>query len=77
MTDYSQGMTKDEAIAQWIRRAEDYNGKHQLACIEIERLRKALQKIADLIDSEAGEPLDDAIKIASEALALVDQQEIQ
>ena len=36
---------------------------------EIERLRAALQKIADLVDSEAGEPLDDAIDIAKAALA--------
>jgi len=36
--------------------------------LEIERLHKALQKIADLIDSEADEPLDDAIAIARAAL---------
>lgn len=30
--------------------------------------RKALQKIVDLEDSEAGEPLDDAIAIARKAL---------
>lgn len=31
-------------------------------------LRIALQKIADLVDSEVGEPLDDAIDIANKAL---------
>lgn len=36
---------------------------------EIERLRAALQKIADLTDSEADEPLDDAIQIAQKALS--------
>lgn len=35
---------------------------------QINELRKALQKIADLMDSEAGEPLDDAIEIAEKAL---------
>lgn len=35
---------------------------------EIERLRAALTKIADLNDSEADEPLDDAIAIARAAL---------
>ena len=35
----------------------------------IEALEAALRKIADLIDSEAGEPLDDAISIALAALA--------
>jgi hypothetical protein len=35
---------------------------------EIERLAEALKQIAGLIDSEAGEPLDDAIRIATEAL---------
>jgi exonuclease VII small subunit len=34
----------------------------------IEALEAALRKIADLIDSEAGEPLDDAIAIARAAL---------
>lgn len=38
------------------------------AADEIERLRAALQKIADLNDSEADEPLDDAIAIARAAL---------
>lgn len=37
--------------------------------------RAALQKIADLIDSEAGEPLDDAIAIANAALASSPVQE--
>jgi hypothetical protein len=32
------------------------------------KLRRALQKIADLADSEAGEPLDEAIEIANDAL---------
>jgi hypothetical protein len=35
---------------------------------EVERLRSALQKIVDLNDSEADEPLDDAIAIARAAL---------
>lgn len=35
---------------------------------EIGLLRNALGKIADLQDSEAGEPLDDAIEIARKAL---------
>ncbi len=39
------------------------------AAVEIERLRAALQKIADLVDTDAGEPLDDAIEIANRALA--------
>lgn len=30
---------------------------------------QAFQKIADLIDSEADDPLDDAIKIANDAIA--------
>jgi hypothetical protein len=38
---------------------------------ERDALVKALQKIADLVDSEAGEPLDDAIKIANDAIELV------
>ena len=38
------------------------------AADRIEVLEAALRKIADLIDSEAGEPLDDAIAIASAAL---------
>lgn len=37
--------------------------------VENRHLRNALQKIADMADSEAGEPLDDAIKIANGALA--------
>lgn len=32
------------------------------------RLKQALQSIANLVDSEAGEPLDDAIEIARAAL---------
>ncbi len=36
---------------------------------QIGKLRHALGKIADLEDSEAGEPLDDAIAIAKSALA--------
>ena len=35
---------------------------------EMDRLTTALQKIADLVDSEADEPLDDAIAIANAAL---------
>jgi len=35
---------------------------------DVLRLRAALQEIVDLVDSEAGEPLDDAIRIAREAL---------
>jgi hypothetical protein len=35
----------------------------------VEALKAALREIADLIDSEAGEPLDDAIEIAGAALA--------
>lgn len=38
------------------------------AADEIERLRAALTKIADLVDSEGDEPLDDAISIAKKAL---------
>lgn len=30
-----------------LRQAEEYNGKHQRACLEIERLRSALNEIAD------------------------------
>ena len=37
--------------------------------VKADPLREALQKIADLSDSEAGEPLDDAIEIARAALA--------
>jgi hypothetical protein len=40
----------------------------RLLTYEIERLRAALQKIADLVDSEIGEPLDEAIAIATNAL---------
>lgn len=35
---------------------------------ELARARKALEKIVDLMDSEAGEPLDEAIQIAQAAL---------
>jgi hypothetical protein len=35
---------------------------------EIERLRAALTKIVDLVESEGDEPLDDAIAIARAAL---------
>ncbi len=38
--------------------------------IAYDEMRGALQKIAALVESEAGEPLDDAIKIANDALAL-------
>ncbi len=34
----------------------------------IQELEVALRKIADLVDSEAGEPLDDAIGFANAAL---------
>jgi hypothetical protein len=34
----------------------------------IQEMEGALQKISDLVESEAGEPLDDAIKIANDAL---------
>jgi HAMP domain-containing protein len=34
----------------------------------IEALEAALREIADLVDSEAGEPLDDAIAVARAAL---------
>jgi hypothetical protein len=44
---------------------------------ERDALVKALQKIADLVDSEAGEPLDDAIKIANDAIELVGSQREQ
>jgi len=36
---------------------------------DVLRLRAALQEIVDLVDSEAGEPLDDAIRIARDALS--------
>ena len=36
---------------------------------ENDRLREALKRIEDLVDSEAGEPLDEAIDIATKALA--------
>lgn len=52
------GGIKKEQTAEW------------QAADKIERYEKALQKIKDLIDSEAGEPLDDAIKIATDALAV-------
>lgn len=35
-----------------------------------QKLTDALAKIAALVDSEAGEPLDDAIKIATDAISL-------
>ena len=38
------------------------------AADEIERLREALRRVADLVDSEADDPLDDAIAIARRAL---------
>ena len=41
----------------------------------VEALEAALRKIADLIDSEADDPLDDAIRIASRALAPQEQQD--
>jgi hypothetical protein len=34
----------------------------------IDRMLMALRQIANLVDSEAGEPLDDAIRIANEAM---------
>lgn len=43
-------------------------GTMEEAADEIERLRDALQKVADLVDSEGDEPLDDAIAIARRAL---------
>lgn len=36
--------------------------------LETERLREALWKITDFVDSEADDPLDDAIRIARKAL---------
>lgn len=36
-------------------------------------LRAALRRIADLIDSEDGEPLDDAIRIAERALSATER----
>lgn len=49
---------------------EDYIWRTaKTAADEIEQLRAALTKIIDLIDSEADDPLDDAITIAKRALS--------
>ena len=53
---------KREAASVWMHRAKDAEAKLAIAT-------KALKRIADLIDSEDAEPLDDAIRIASKALA--------
>jgi CRISPR/Cas system CMR-associated protein Cmr3 (group 5 of RAMP superfamily) len=59
------------SIADFLRSAADRF--EVVDCIpefeaQAERLRAALKRIADLSDSEAGEPLDDAIRIATQAL---------
>ena len=30
----------EQTLDQWVKQAEEYNGKHQAACIEIERLKR-------------------------------------
>ena len=57
-----------EAWRVAIREVEHFPETGSLA-EQIGKLRHALGKIADLEDSEAGEPLDDAIAIAKTALA--------
>lgn len=36
---------RDKEIAAVVREREDYNGKHQAACLEIERLREGFRRI--------------------------------
>jgi hypothetical protein len=57
-----------EAWRTAIRDIENFPSNGSMA-EQIVNLRHALGKIADLQDSEAGEPLDDAIAIAQAALA--------
>jgi hypothetical protein len=45
--------TLDAALAEAVREREDYNGKHQAAVIEIERLRAAVLRIDAINDSPA------------------------
>ena len=45
------------------------SGDFNEACKRIEELEAALREIAMLFDSEADEPLDDAIRIARAAIA--------
>ena len=49
---------------------ESLRERLEFAEFEWRRATAALQKIADLVDSEAGEPLDDAIAIARRALTI-------
>lgn len=39
-------------LAQAVREREDYNGKHQVACIRIEALEAALTEIRDILPIE-------------------------
>ncbi len=57
-----------------VREREDYNGKHQGACLEIERLRKALAEIVirtmPYQDDHEGWPLVAGVhRVAHDALA--------
>jgi hypothetical protein len=51
-------------LAEAVRERENYNGMHQLACLEIARLREALEEIVRV----GGQDL--CRGIASEALAV-------
>ena len=71
---YPCGTVKGEKTGQFFVARNEFGKRGCIGCArqarqtEMVRLRTALQKIADLIDSEADEPLDDAIRIATEAL---------
>lgn len=58
-----------EAWRVAIREIEHFPPTPESMVVQLGNLRQALGKIADLEDSEAGEPLDDAIAIAKAALS--------
>jgi hypothetical protein len=50
-----------------VRKTEEWNGKHQLACLEIERLRDALKKIARTEVLPFGHPVREIAHIILDA----------
>lgn len=57
-----------EACEQALERIEELERGATEDYFTLSELRRALQQIADLVDSEIGEPLDKAISIAETAL---------
>lgn len=47
---------RDKELAQVAREREDYNGMHQLAVMEIDRLRAALLNVRNWLDVQFNEP---------------------